>query len=66
MGIFSQASKLVSSVLGGSKKGKPEVKSLQLAAVAAKKVCTCISYVYMGAHFLRYSNKRRRTRKLHV
>jgi hypothetical protein len=28
----------MSSVLGTSKKGKPEVKSLQLAAIAAKKV----------------------------
>lgn len=38
LGFFGQASKLVSSVLGGSKKSKPEVKSLQLAAAAAKKV----------------------------
>ncbi|KAI8995594.1 hypothetical protein BD414DRAFT_435643 [Trametes punicea] len=37
LGFFGQASRLVSSVLGGSKKGKPEVKSLQLAAAAAKK-----------------------------
>ncbi|EIW64703.1 uncharacterized protein TRAVEDRAFT_68460 [Trametes versicolor FP-101664 SS1] len=37
LGFFGQASKLVSSVLGGSKKSKPEVKSLQLAAAAAKK-----------------------------
>ncbi|KAH7910944.1 hypothetical protein BJ138DRAFT_1064128 [Hygrophoropsis aurantiaca] len=36
-GFFSQASKLVNTMLGGSKKSKPEVKSLQLAAVAAKK-----------------------------
>ncbi|KAH9939477.1 hypothetical protein B0H21DRAFT_37970 [Amylocystis lapponica] len=37
-GFFGQASRLVSSVLGGSKKAKPEpVKSLQLAAAAAKK-----------------------------
>ncbi|KAL5495289.1 hypothetical protein ACEPAI_752 [Sanghuangporus weigelae] len=36
-GFFSSASKLVSSVLGGSKKGAEPVKSLQLAAVAAKK-----------------------------
>ncbi|KAH7930951.1 hypothetical protein BV22DRAFT_1108849 [Leucogyrophana mollusca] len=36
-GFFSQASKLVNTMLGGSKKGKPEVKSLQLAAAAAKK-----------------------------
>ncbi|KAJ7125589.1 hypothetical protein C8R43DRAFT_710410 [Mycena crocata] len=36
-GFLGHASKLMSSVLGTSKKGKPEVKSLQLAAVAAKK-----------------------------
>ncbi|KAJ6509524.1 hypothetical protein C8R47DRAFT_1004774 [Mycena vitilis] len=36
-GFLGQASKLMNSVLGTSKKGKPEVKSLQLAAVAAKK-----------------------------
>ncbi|KAJ7492630.1 hypothetical protein FB451DRAFT_541411 [Mycena latifolia] len=38
-GFLGHASKLMSSVLGTSKKGKPEVKSLQLAAVAAQKVC---------------------------
>lgn len=43
-GFFSSASKLVSSVLGGSKKGTEPVKSLQLAAVAAKKVRS-LSYV---------------------
>ncbi|KAJ7487589.1 hypothetical protein B0H11DRAFT_2014011 [Mycena galericulata] len=37
-GFLGHASKLMNSVLGTSKKGKPEVKSLQLAAVAAKKV----------------------------
>ncbi|CAK5280218.1 unnamed protein product [Mycena citricolor] len=36
-GFFSTASKLANSMLGTSKKGKPEVKSLQLAAAAAKK-----------------------------
>ncbi|KAJ7706194.1 hypothetical protein B0H17DRAFT_615314 [Mycena rosella] len=36
-GFLGHASKLMNSVLGTSKKGKPEVKSLQLAAVAAKK-----------------------------
>ncbi|KAF9015151.1 hypothetical protein BDQ17DRAFT_1294706 [Cyathus striatus] len=37
-GFFSQATKLLSSALGTSKKGKPEVKKvLQMAAVAAKK-----------------------------
>lgn len=39
VGFFGQASRLVNSMLGGSKKSKPEpVKSLQLAAAAAKKV----------------------------
>ncbi|KAJ6610930.1 hypothetical protein B0H10DRAFT_2058676 [Mycena sp. CBHHK59/15] len=37
VGFLGHASKLMSSVLGTGKKGKPEVKSLQLAAVAAKK-----------------------------
>ncbi|KAH8100704.1 hypothetical protein BXZ70DRAFT_938388 [Cristinia sonorae] len=38
LGFFGQATKLVSSVLGGGKKTKPEpVKSIQRAAVAAKK-----------------------------
>ncbi|KAH7883574.1 hypothetical protein F5I97DRAFT_1814551 [Phlebopus sp. FC_14] len=37
VGFFSQATKLVNSMLGGPKKTKPEVKSLQLAAAAAKK-----------------------------
>ncbi|KAF5385196.1 hypothetical protein D9615_001515 [Tricholomella constricta] len=37
-GLLGQASKLLSSALGTSKKGKPEVKKvLQMAAVAAKK-----------------------------
>ncbi|KAJ7092716.1 hypothetical protein C8R44DRAFT_816349 [Mycena epipterygia] len=36
-GFLGHASKLMNSVLGTSKKGKPEVKSLQLAAAAAKK-----------------------------
>ncbi|KAF8846369.1 hypothetical protein BDN67DRAFT_940168 [Paxillus ammoniavirescens] len=36
-GFFSQATKLVNSMLGGGKKTKPEVKSLQLAAAAAKR-----------------------------
>ncbi|KAK7064239.1 INCENP-ARK-bind domain-containing protein [Favolaschia claudopus] len=36
-GFLGQASKLVNSVLGTGKKAKPEVKSLQLAAIAAKK-----------------------------
>lgn len=37
-GFFGQASKMISSALGTSKKAKPEVKKvLQMAAVAAKK-----------------------------
>ncbi|KAF8560347.1 hypothetical protein OG21DRAFT_1452349 [Imleria badia] len=36
-GFFSQATKLVNSMLGGGKKAKPELKSLQLAAAAAKR-----------------------------
>jgi len=41
-GFLGQASKLLSSALGTSKKGKPEVKKvLQMAAVAAKKVHIC-------------------------
>ena len=38
-GFLGQASRMFNSVLGVSKKAKPEpVKSLQLAAAAAKKV----------------------------
>lgn len=38
VGFFGQASKFLSSALGTSKKGKPEVKKvIQMAAVAAKK-----------------------------
>jgi len=39
IGFFGQATRLVTNMLGGGKKAKPEVKSLQLAAAAAKKVC---------------------------
>jgi hypothetical protein len=42
-GILGHASKVVSSLLGASKKGKTEVKSLQLAAVAAKKARNILS-----------------------
>lgn len=38
VGFLGHATKLVNSVLGTSKKGKTELKSLQLAAAAAKKV----------------------------
>ncbi|KIM65488.1 hypothetical protein SCLCIDRAFT_1212216 [Scleroderma citrinum Foug A] len=37
IGFFGQATKLVTNMLGGGKKAKLEVKSLQLAAAAAKK-----------------------------
>ena len=39
IGFFSQATRLVTNMLGGGKKAMPEVKSLQLAATAANKVC---------------------------
>ena len=39
IGFFGQATRLVTNMLGGEKMAKPEVKSLQLAAAAAKKVC---------------------------
>lgn len=39
MGLFGQASKLVTNMFGGGKKVKPEpIKSVQLAHVAAKRV----------------------------
>ena len=37
--FFSQATRLVTNMLGEGKKAKLEVKSLQLAATAANKVC---------------------------
>ena len=37
-GFFGQATKFMNSMLGGSKKKPEPVKSLQLAAQAAKKV----------------------------
>ena len=37
-GFFNTATRLMSSVLGSNKKGKEPVKSIQLAAAAAKKV----------------------------
>ncbi|KAI6047647.1 inner centromere protein [Pisolithus marmoratus] len=36
-GFFGQATKLVTSMLGGGKKDKPEIKSLQRAAATAKR-----------------------------
>jgi hypothetical protein len=47
-GFFSQATKLVNSMLGGGKKTKPEVKSLQLAAAAAKRVCYINDYSFLA------------------
>ena len=50
-GFFGQASKLLNSALGTSKRGKPEVqKVLQMAAVAAKKVCLSIIIPTFFAH----------------
>ena len=48
--FFGQATRLVTNMLGGGKKAKPEVKSLQLAAAAAKKVCffDCCSLNFMS------------------
>ena len=44
VGFLGQASKLLSSALGTSKKKQPEVKKvLQMAAVAAKKVRSLVS-----------------------
>ena len=43
VGWMGQATKLVTSVLGGSKNKKPQVPSLQRAAAAAKKVCFKLS-----------------------
>ena len=41
IGFFGQATKLVSSMLEGGKKGKPDQpKSIQRAAAASKKVGT--------------------------
>ena len=39
IGFFGRATRLVTNMLGGEKTAKLEVKSLQLAAAAAKKVC---------------------------
>ena len=49
IGFFGQATRLVTNMLGGGKKAKLEVKSLQLAAAAAKKVCffDCFSLNFM-------------------
>jgi hypothetical protein len=64
LGLLGQAGKLVSSVLGVSKKAKTEVKSLQLAAVAAKKVRQEYFFTRILSDFVIHSNKRRWTRKL--
>ncbi len=66
VGLFGQASKFVSSMLGNGKKPKTEpVKSIALAAAAAKKVSSiqpCRGYVIERL----YSNRKRLIRKLHV
>jgi hypothetical protein len=60
VGFFSQASKFLSSALGTSKKGKPEVKKImQMAAVAAKKV-RCWSF---NRTFYRWANNPVATRR---
>jgi hypothetical protein len=66
-GFFGQASKLLTSALGTSKKGKPEVKNvLQKAAVAAKKVALSTIDLTMIAHYSCFNSNRKRTaRKLH-
>ncbi len=47
-GFLGTAARLMTSVLGGSKNRKPEpVKSLQLAAAAAKKVMKCNLYGFI-------------------
>jgi hypothetical protein len=64
LGILGQASKFVSSVLAG-RKVNPQVKSLQLAAAAAKKVgSTLCSSLMTRAYALSHSNKKRQTRRL--
>lgn len=54
LGFFGQATKLMTSVLGGGKKTKPEpVKSIQRAAVAAKKVgCKDVCRINHNVRFL--------------
>jgi hypothetical protein len=65
-GFFGQASKLLTSALGTSKKGKPEVKKvLQMAAVAAKKVFSSDYHPHISHHSHSNSNKKRMTRRLH-
>lgn len=59
-GFFGQASKLLTSALGSSKKGKPEVKKvLQMAAVAAKKVIFMTSLPKFIVHYSRLIATRR-------
>lgn len=50
IGWVGHATKLVSSVLGGSKNKKPQVPSLQRAAAAAKKVFAPINRIQMSAN----------------
>jgi hypothetical protein len=64
-GFFGQASKLLTSALGTSKKGKPEIKKvLQKAAFAAKKVTLSTINPTTIAHCsCSNSNRKRMTRK---
>jgi hypothetical protein len=65
-GFFGQASKLLGSALGTSKKEKEVKKVLQMAAVAAKKVIFLTIVPVFIAHFpCSNSNKRRMKRRLH-
>jgi hypothetical protein len=62
-----QATKLVSSVLGGSKGKKPQVPSLQRAAAAAKKVrCLRYALIHTNRYGTLHRNKKRKTRRLRV
>lgn len=58
VGFLGQASKLLSSALGTSKKKQPEVKKvLQMAAVAAKKVRPLV--FFLSLNFTPHSATRR-------
>lgn len=62
-GFLNSATKFVTSVLGGSKKGKEPVKSIQMAAAAAKKVCPRVFFVSYRLLNNLDSNKRRRIKR---
>ena len=64
MGLFGQASRLVSTMFGANKKGKEPIKSITLATAAAKKVSPRQQPFDDDAHqFSHYSNKERQRRK---